>query len=209
MMKKLFIVLLLCTAAAFQAYAGTIESLTGKVDVMINGAWKTATVGMTIADGTKIMTGMDSTVKIKTTGGFFQVKELSMVTFREQTAENTSHQQVEVDMGTVNVQFQRVQGANTSFRVQTPRGTASVRGTWEEVTYYPMTGMSVTVIEGSIIVVDLNGNSLTLSQDQIAQVSQSGITSTDDLLKQYFGDFSNLYLDDISKEQFNQMLQNL
>lgn len=208
-MKKLFIVLLLTIAAAFQAYAGTIESVTGKVDVMIGGAWKTATVGMTIADGTKIMTGMDSSVKIKTTGGFFQVKELSMVTFREQTAENTSHQQVQVNMGTVNVQFQRVQGANTSFQVQTPRGTASVRGTWEEVTYYPMTGMSVTVIEGSIIVIDLNGNSLTLSQDQIAQVAQAGITATDDLLKQYFGDYGSVNLDDISQEQINQMIQGL
>ncbi len=209
-MKRALFTIIITLAAVIGAYAGTVETVTGKVDVLIGGSWKKATVGMNIPDGTKIMTAIDSSVKIKTTGGFFQVKELSMVTFHEQTSDSGSRQAVNVQMGTVNVQFQRVQGTSSSFDVQTPRGTASIRGTWEEVTYYPMTGMQVNVIEGLIVISDNHGNSLPLTQDQLAVIAQaSGITATDDLLEQYFGENGNLYHDAISQQQMNEILQNL
>lgn len=209
-MKRLAIALLAVFAIGMSAYAGTVESVTGKVDVLVGGSWKKATVGMTIADGTKIMTAVGASVKIKTTGGYFSVKELSMVTFQERTGQNSSHQTVRVDMGTVGVQFTRAQGMDTSFQVQTPRGTASVRGTEEIVTYYPMSGMTVTVIEGLIIISDAHGNSIPLTQDQIASIAQSGgIFATDDQLVQYFGEFSNLYHDEYSQAAINEILQNV
>ena len=70
------------------------------------------------------------------------------------------------EIGKVKVKFKKVEGIKSSFKIQTPSGTASVRGTEEEVSYFPGIGMHVVVIEGIIDVIDNAGQSLPTYQDE-------------------------------------------
>lgn len=157
-MKKLFVSLVI-TALSVPLFAGTVRQVRGDVDVLIGGRWQKAAVGMEVGDNTKIMTSVSSSIRIDNRTGHFIVKELSMVTYQEKTTEKALDQKVSIEVGKVRVRFTKAQNVRSSFRVQTPRGTASVRGTYEDVSYYPSAGMNVDVLEGLIDVGDNNGNS--------------------------------------------------
>lgn len=170
-MKK-FYVLVLMLAMVPALFAGTVKSVKGKVDVMVGSKWTKATKGMYIKNGTKIMTGLNSSIKVQTKTGYFQVRELSMVTYKDK---GTGHQQtIALKSGKVKVRYKKISGIKTSFKVQTPKGTASVRGTEELVSFSPIAGMTVIVYVGHVDIVDGAGNKIATYEGETGGVLTPG-----------------------------------
>ncbi len=195
-MKKVIAVAVLIFA--FQIlFAGVVKDMTGSVDVLINGKWQKAALNMEIKDGTKIMTGLNSTVKVETAGGFFTVNELSMVTYQEILSDKFHAQKLALNMGKVKVRFSKIQGTQSSFKVQTPKGTASVLGSEEDVSFYSSSGMNVDIIDGTIDVGDNNGNSFTGHQGDHGGVSgDNGINGNTDHVSGGLNQFDSFGDDD-------------
>lgn len=167
------------TAASL--WSAPVKEVNGSVDVLINNKWQKATVGLDIPSGARIMTGAKSSVKVEVKGGFFIVKELSMVTFTEKAGDKVNEQKVDTKVGKVQVRFQKADASRYNFKVQTPVGTASVRGTEEIVTYTPSGGMTVEVLLGSIDVIDNPGNGFILFAGQNGGVDDvDGLTTGED-----------------------------
>lgn len=194
MNKTLFLSAVLFLAVPL--FAGTVKEVKGDVDLLIGGKWQKASVGMDVGNNTKIMTGMDSSVRIDNTTGHFIVKELSMVTYSEKVTDKEIDQKVSIDVGKVRVRFAKAKSIKSSFKVQTPKGTASVRGTEEEVGYYPLMGMSVDVILGLIEIADNNGNGSQFGQGENGGVGQNGELYGNSDLNQQFSDLLQQFSDD-------------
>lgn len=199
-------------------FAGTVKEVKGDVDVLFGSKWQKASVGMDIGDNTKIMTGISSTVRIDNKTGHFIVKELSMVTYREKVSSKEIDQKISIDVGKVRVRFTKAKGVQSSFKVQTPKGTASVRGTEENVGYYPQLGMSVEVIEGLIEMADNNGNGSEFGQGENGGVGQNGeLYGNSELNEEFAGildmfsddDTSNEMIEDALKDFFNDLFNAL
>lgn len=194
MKKILFLSAVLFLAVPL--FAGTVKEVKGDVDLLIGGKWQKASVGMDVGNNTKIMTGMDSSIRIDNTTGHFIVKELSMVTYSEKVTDKEIDQKVSIDVGKVRVRFAKAKSIKSSFKVQTPKGTASVRGTEEEVGYYPLMGMSVDVILGLIEIADNNGNGSQFGQGENGGVGQNGELYGNSDLNQQFSDLLQQFSDD-------------
>jgi hypothetical protein len=158
-MKYVFIIITVVFTFGL-SYGGMVTEISGKVDILSGDKWQKAVLAMEVKTGDRIMTGMNSSIRVETEGGFFEVKELSMVTFSEVRSSGLHDQKLTLDTGKVRVRFSKVIGVQSSFKVQTPRGTASVLGTEEEVGYSSLNGMSVYVIDGHIVAANNSGNSL-------------------------------------------------
>lgn len=177
------------------AFGGTVVDVQGKAEALINGKWVPVVNKMDVKDGTKLMTGVGSSMKVQAKAGYFIMREMSMVTYGETVYENSVDQKVSIDVGKVRVRYDKVEGVKSSFKVQTPKGTASVRGTEEEVGFYPTSGMSIEVVEGSINVMDNNGSSFVSTGGEKSGVSSNGklfgesdVLETDAGLNNFFSD---------------------
>lgn len=210
-MKRIQLILIIITAVTATVFGGTVQSVSGSVDVLIDGSWESATVGMTVNNGNKIMTGLSGSMTVKTTGGSFTVKPLSLVTYNEDTTETSSDEELDLEMGTVDVEFTKVSGLNSSFKVSTPKGTASIRGTREIVTYYPMSGLVVTVEIGHIDVSDNAGNTVPASKDQTVKITVSGdlFTVKDIIVDQFDLGIEDILENDTKVEIINDLLDDL
>lgn len=176
-MKKIALSLALTVALCVPGFSGTVKEVSGSVDVLVGGSWTEAYVGMTISDGTKIMTGVGGSMTVSMTGGAFTVGQLSMVTYEESSTDSSSSQNLDLQLGSVDVEFSKISGISSSCSVTTPRGTASIRGTRELVMYFPSSGMHVEVLSGHIVVFDLAGNALPAYEGQQALIDEIGVIS--------------------------------
>jgi hypothetical protein len=197
-MKKTLIGIIIA-ALAVPLFAGTVKTVKGDVDVLIGGKWQKASVGMEVGDSAKIMTSVNSTIRIDNQTGHFIVNELSMVTYHEKSDSKKLDQNVSIDVGKVRVRFTKATGIKSSFKVQTPKGTASVRGTEEDVSYYPGSGMDVDVLEGEVDVGDNNGNSFGAGQGENGGVGQNGGLYSDTDNNQDDSGLNNQFGDDDSQ----------
>lgn len=190
-MRKILVVLLVLTAA--YAYAGKVKSVKGDVKAMIGGKWQAAKAGMQINDGTALMTGFSSSVVITYGAGEFKLQELSKATFTEKTKADLTKSGVNLEMGKVKVKYdkQAAQG-KIGFTVQTPEGSASVRGTEELVIYFPDLGMSVFVLVGEVSIDNISGISGSLFVGQGAQPEGLGIDPNSDQLNEFLTGFSGI-----------------
>lgn len=166
------------------SYGGTVKDMSGKVDVLSGDKWQKASLSMEINNGDKIMTGINSGVRVETAGGFFEVKELSMVTFREANYSGSHDQKLTLETGKVKVRFSKAAGEQSTFKVQTPRGTASVLGTEEDVGYRSFEGMTVDIIDGHVGIYDNQGNGFAAGRGEHGGVADS---------QGLFGNFDNIY----------------
>lgn len=162
---------LITLGIASPLFAGTVISVSGKADVMSGGKWQSARVGMKINDGTRIMTGVGGNLKVESDHGTFTVRELSMITYSEKSSGKTVNQSLDMQMGKVQVKFKKVDGVKADFKVKTPKGTASVRGTEKIVIYYPASGMDVEVLEGVVDVLNNFGTVVPTRQGQGIQIT--------------------------------------
>lgn len=131
-------------------YAGEVVSVQGDVRAFVDKTWQVVKKGDKIASGTKIMTGVKSQVEIQSPYVRCVVKPMSLVTYTEKVAGQNVSTDVNLKTGTVEVKYNKPPQGKVEFRVQTPKGTASVRGTEEVVSYNSIEGMRVTVLSGHV-----------------------------------------------------------
>ncbi len=131
-------------------YAGEVVSVQGDVRAFVDKTWQVVKKGDKIASGTKIMTGVKSQVEIQSPYVRCVVKPMSLVTYTEKVAGQNVSTDVSLKTGTVEVKYNKPPQGKVEFRVQTPKGTASVRGTEEVVSYSAIEGMKVTVLSGHV-----------------------------------------------------------
>ncbi len=213
---KQAVAFILAVMAAIPLYAGKVRTVAGSVDVLEGGKWVRARQGMEIRDNTKIMTGMDSSITIDGKAGTVTVRELSMVTYGEKSTDKSVDQKVDLSIGKVRVRFTKARGIRSSFKVQTPKGTASVRGTEKDVFGYPVSGFGVNVLSGGADISDNYGNSFLAGAGEQGGVGGDGglfgdgdINGGDAGFGNQFGDddafndFLNDFLDDFYNDLFN------
>jgi len=136
-MKKL-ISCLIFTVIAYSVFcqtsgqSGIIRELSGEVEFKREGssAFVRASAGDVIALNTLISTGFRSTAIIEVGSSRITVRPLTRLSLAEiQRIENTETVNVNLQSGRVRVDVNPPAGSRTSFSVQSPSSTASVRGT--------------------------------------------------------------------------------
>jgi hypothetical protein len=154
MMKRLFIgTVILLSAVLLFAQEGKdgealIRECTGTVEIMMPGetTWKLAEPGQVIGGDTKISTGFKSTALIALGNSTLIVRPLTRLSLNEivniQGNETVS---ISLQTGRVRAEVKAPSGGATSFTVQSPMVTASVRGT-----SFDFDGTNLTVDEGRV-----------------------------------------------------------
>jgi hypothetical protein len=181
-------------------YAGEVVSVQGDVRAFVDKTWQVVKKGDQIPSGTKIMTGVKSQVEIQSPYVRCVVKPMSLVTYTEKTAGQNVSTDVSLKTGTVEVKYNKPPQGKVEFRVQTPKGTASVRGTEEVVSYSAIEGMKVTVLSGHVEAVGRQ-----LFTEQNIEVSPGGTVWDDsEKLKEIVG-----VLDEVKDEKTLSEIQDL
>ncbi|MDR3247148.1 MAG: FecR domain-containing protein, partial [Treponema sp.] len=127
-------VLLLCGAALFAQETGTayIREFTGTVEIKASGAaeWSAAQTGQTLSKDTMISTGFKSTAFIALGNSTMVVRPLTRLTLQEiQNIQGNESVNINLQSGRVRADVKPPENGATSFVVQSPMVTASVRGT--------------------------------------------------------------------------------
>lgn len=194
-MKRLFSVIVLSVVFAAISWAGTVQKVSGDVMADFGKGWVPVKVGMKIPNKTDLMTGFDSSITIRYDAGEFVVQELSQVTFKEKSNSKRVDNELALKLGRVRVKYQKLKSRKqTSFKVTTPRGSASVRGTEEEVVYFPDFGMQVRVLLGHVDAFSQTGMRVAVRQGGSAQSGNGLIVKgTVDQIKGHVqGEFASL-----------------
>jgi hypothetical protein len=151
MMKKmavitaLFLALPVCFA---HAQAGTILELSGTVELRNDGesAFVPAKAGDVVARNTIVSTGFKSTALIQVGSASVTVRPLTRLTLAEiSEGRGTEEINVNLQAGRVKIDVKPPAGSKTSFAVQSPIATASVRGT-----SFEFDTRNVSVREGTV-----------------------------------------------------------
>ncbi|URA11247.1 FecR family protein [Thermospira aquatica] len=164
MKKLIFFLMLPCFL-----YGGEVVSVQGDVKAFLNKAWVAIKKGDKIPSGTKIMTGVKSQAEILAPSGRVTIQPMTLITYNENIDGQDSRADITLQNGSVGVKYTKPPQGKAEFRVQTPKGTASVRGTEEMVSYDAVSGMRVFVISGHVEALGRQ-----LLQDQDLGVSQRG-----------------------------------
>ena len=179
------IVLAVCVSLGAFAQSGVITGMSGTVELKPAGetAFIQAKTGDVIALDTIISTGFKSTATITVGSATIVARPLTRLTLSEITAMRGSETiNVNLQAGRVRVDVKPPAGTRSSFTVQSPHATASVRGTEFEqdtrsiqvregaVSYRGTKGPAVRVPAGTATRVDTAVRSSTKAQDPIATV---------------------------------------
>jgi hypothetical protein len=147
----------LCTPSFAET---TVTSVKGQAKYKTGNQWANLTAGMKLAQGTKISTGVNSTVLLNINGDEVTIKQMTMIKIEEATANATeTNTTIGLKRGSINTRVSKLKTLKTSFKISTPVATSSVRGTWQDVTYGPGRGMIIKVLEGIILAENKLGTS--------------------------------------------------
>lgn len=152
-MKKIFIIsFMMCVFAYSSAYSEiVVKSVTGDVVYKDESQWKSLNAGQVLREGTKISTGVRSSAVISIDNSMLRVQQLTMIKiFRNRTVKDSENTHIGLKYGSLNARVKRISTLKTSFKITTPVATSSVRGTEENVSYGPKTGMVIRVVEGTV-----------------------------------------------------------
>lgn len=173
-MKKLYTIavamtLLLFTTNTFSAI--TVESVTGNVAYKERDAWRPLAKNQTLREGTKISTGVASTVVLRIDDAMVTVRPMSMMGItRNMVKDGASSTNLGLKFGGVNAKVAKIRDIRTNFKISTPIATSSVRGTEEEVSYGPKAGMVVKVLAGLVKLENSSGVRTTVGKWQSFQM---------------------------------------
>jgi len=111
-------------------------------------------------------------------------------------------------MGEVAAQVNKSEATKSDFRIKSPTGTASVRGTkLEKVSFTPTTGMSVQIAEGSISLGNNSGTATAISKGEEGHVNhEGGVESPSDVHKASIS--SNAYAPGQTKDEVSHFQEN-
>jgi hypothetical protein len=154
-MKKnnlLFLITLIILIFSTASFAEiTVTSIKGQARYKTANQWVDLKSGMKLAQGTKISTGVNSSIVLDINGDTITIRQMTMIKIEENMLSTTeSNTKIGLKRGGLNVRVAKLKTLKTSFKVSTPVATSSVRGTWEDVTFGPNRGMIVKVLEGEV-----------------------------------------------------------
>ncbi len=147
---------------SISGFTAKIISSTGKVSIQRDGDFKRAKKGMKLKEGDIIVTGSRSSL-------LFRLKDNSTITVHAlsilkldtlQGLTSTPGQskkrkkykvRLKLKIGGIRANVTVVKGLKKKFQVQTPKGTASVRGTEKLVRYSQDRGVQLTVVRGTVL----------------------------------------------------------
>jgi len=166
-MKKNIVILSFATVLIF-SFSHAQAKITA---VMVRGSvayksktdWIPLKTGMTLSQGTKISTGVNSTAIIAMDSHTVTIKPLTMIKIYENSlSKNRSGNRIGLRRGTIRAKVSRSKRIKTVFKVSTPVATSSVRGTEEIISFGPSKGMNVKMISGVAVGKSSNGLSKVL-----------------------------------------------
>jgi len=125
------------TFAAETRRVATIAEITGTAEVKIgSGKWAPAKAGMSLTQGDAIRTKINSIAILdldgKARSAKVEMKENSLLTLAElaeNKAENTQKTLLDLSLGKILIQVQKLRQDNSKFEVKTPTSVVGVRGT--------------------------------------------------------------------------------
>ena len=154
-MKKiycLFFIIGMCLAGQDLFAKITVESTQGEAAYKKGNQWLPLSKGQTIEEGTKISTGVKSWAVINIDGSSLKIKELTMMkVFVNQLTADKHDTHIGLKHGSLQARVAKIGTLKTSFKITTPVATSSVRGTEEIVSYGPRSGMTIEVLEGTVL----------------------------------------------------------
>jgi hypothetical protein len=161
-MKKQHILFLALVAIFFFTVAAFAEirvmSVKGTAAYKAGAQWVPLQTGTALAVGTKVSTGVRSTVEIKINNHTVTVQPLTIMKISESMDNATSSTtRIGLRRGSVRTKVAKDARIKTVFKVSTPVATSSVRGTEQIVIYSPTFGMRVIVLSGTVAGEGLNG----------------------------------------------------
>jgi hypothetical protein len=178
-MKKILVIMIFTVAAV--AYAATaraailVVSTKGEVAFQTGGQWSPVSKGQTLAEGTKISTGLNSGAVLNIDGSLVTVKPLTSIKiYKSSVNPQTRQTSIGLQFGTVQAKINKVDKVKTQFNISTVVATSSVRGTEEIVTYGSSSGMKIEVVEGTIQAHNPGGVSNSVTGRQSFRLADSG-----------------------------------
>jgi len=179
MMKKTLLLSLLLAGAALctvaqraVALSGVISECTGTVELKRAGAaaFIAAKNGDEVAQDTIVSTGFRSTAVIKVGSSTIAVRPLTRLSLAEIASESDSESlKVDLQAGRVRVDVKPPAGTKTSAVVQSPRATASVRGT-----EFEFDTVNLRVYEGTVMLEGDDSMAIPVSVGATSFVNQGG-----------------------------------
>lgn len=142
-----------------------------------DGSAVAVTKGVELAKGQQLTTGVDSEAKLAfADGSVMVVSEMSQLLVADLlTSGSRSQVAVQLKMGEVAAQVNPKHAFQTDFKITTPTGTASVRGTEiRQVSYHPARGTEVALKSGSLLVENNNGQQTSMQSGDTSRVDNQG-----------------------------------
>jgi len=155
----------------------TVIKVEGSAAYKDGNTWQLIKVNQKLPEGIKISTGANSYVDIKlnSKNHTMQVKPYSMVQVFSNETITEANTNVGLKRGSINAKVPRDANVKTVFKVTSPVATSSVRGTEENISYGPDTGMVVEVLSGEVEAKNNSGRSnLLTGRQKFVQAGQSG-----------------------------------
>jgi hypothetical protein len=155
----------------------TVIKIEGSAAYKDGNKWSVLKVNQKLAEGVKISTSANSFVDIKLNAKnhTIQIKPYSMVQVFSTETKTDTNTNIGLKRGSINAKVPRDANVKTVFKVSSPIATSSVRGTEQNVSYGPDSGMVIEVVNGEVEGKNNNGrtNFLTGKQKFIQSVSSS------------------------------------
>lgn len=167
-MRKYYITLLMIISAVFifsiSAFAEIrVVSVKGNASYKKGGPWTPLQAGTELAVGTKVSTGVRSTVVINVNKHTVTVYPLTIMKISESMETNkSSSTNIGLRRGAVRTKIARDARIKTVFKVSTPVATSSVRGSEQLSITGPTIGPTFIVLGGSFQAEGLNGGPMLL-----------------------------------------------
>ncbi len=128
-----------------------VLSVNGSAAYKVGAQWVPLPAGTPLAPGTKVSTGVRSTVVIKINNHTVTVNPLTIMKISESRDDATSsNTRIGLRRGSVRAKVATNTRIKTVFKVSTPVATSSVRGCDDIIIYSPSFGMKIISFEGKI-----------------------------------------------------------
>ncbi len=186
----------------------TVEQISGKAAFKEGQQWKPLSVNQKLEVGTKISTGTNSSVVLNIDGNKVTIRQLSMVRINHNmTNAEESNTNLGLKYGAINAKVKKIAAIRTQFKISTPVATSSVRGTEEEVSFGPQSGMIVKVLEGTVGTENSNGISNLVKGKLIFQIKTDKARPEFLLADRMGNTLVKLYLDSMTDKEQNMLEQ--
>jgi len=189
-MKILFLLFFSLVSVSISAVdIGKITFVMGQLEVKeAGGVWQKAATGKNLTEKMKLNTGIKSSAVIQfKNGNLLKIKAGTLIDLEKVTTSlNGDLTNVSLYLGSVTaiVLKQNDSRKHNQFRVRTPTAVAGVRGTIEEISYYPDLGTTVNLLESSAEIISALGESSIVQEDTSAEtdhhnrLEDSSVTTT-------------------------------